>query len=244
MGPNADVRESGLRRSAAARAMNCMVRGLVVARQPTVYIVDDDLQVRESLELFVRSVGLNVETFASAEDFLDRYVDSPGPPRCLVVDVRMPGLSGLGLQEKLASEGIQIPMIIITGYGNVPMAVQAMRAGAVYFLEKPVNRQVLFERVQEAIDRDAVARQDQARQKNVAKRLDALSPREREVLDLLVVGKNAKQIASRMNISEKTVAKHRAKVFEKMRVDSIAELVQLSWFFRDSSQAGAGVSGE
>ena len=149
----------------------------------------------------------------------------------------------LGLQEKLASEGIRIPMIIITGYGNVPMAVQAMRSGAVYFLEKPVNRQVLFERIQEAIDRDAVARQEQARQKDVAKRLAALSPREREVLDLLVVGRNAKQIASRMKISEKTVAKHRAKVFEKMRVDSIAELVQLSWFFRNNSRPGAGVSG-
>jgi two-component system response regulator FixJ len=212
-----------------------------VASQPTVYVVDDDLQVRESLELFVRSVGLNVETFASAEEFLDSYVDSPGPPRCVVVDVRMPGLSGLGLQDKLASEGIRIPMIIITGYGNVPMAVQAMRAGAVYFLEKPVNRQVLFERIQEAIDRDAVARQEQAREKDVAKRLAALSPREREVMDLLIVGKNAKQIASRMKISEKTVAKHRAKVFEKMRVDSIAELVQLSWFLRNDLRPRAGV---
>jgi FixJ family two-component response regulator len=203
--------------------------------KPTVYVVDDDPQVRESLELLARSAGLNAETYPSAEEFLDDYTDSPGAPRCLVVDIRMPGLSGLGLQERLAAEGIRIPTVIITGYGSVTMAVQAMRAGAVYFLEKPVNRQALLERIHEAIDQDAVARHEQARRADVEVRLAALSRREREVMGLLVVGRHAKQIAAELKISEKTVAKHRAKVFEKMGVDSIAELVQLSWLLEKNS---------
>jgi two-component system response regulator FixJ len=196
--------------------------------QPTVYVVDDDPQVRESLTLLMNSVGLNVEAFASAEEFLTHYRDDPGPPRCLVTDVRMPGLSGLGLQERLAAQGIKIPIIMITGYGNVPMAVQAMSAGACDFIEKPFSRQTLLMRVQEAIDRDAQHRAEQLRRAQVNAKLATLSQREREVMDLIVGGDNSKHIASKLAISEKTVAKHRAKVFMKMEVDSIAALVCLT----------------
>lgn len=196
--------------------------------QPIVYIVDDDPQVRESLSLLMSSVGLCAEAYSSAEEFLEKYHDDPGPPRCLVLDVRMPGLSGLGLQDKLAGQGIKIPIIIITGYGNVPMAVQAMSAGACDFIEKPFSRQTLLMRVQEAIDRDAQYRTDQVRRGQVAAKLATLSQREREVMDLLVSGGNSKHIASKLEISEKTVAKHRAKVFQKMEVDSIAALVCLA----------------
>jgi FixJ family two-component response regulator len=193
-----------------------------------VYVVDDDPQVRESLALLMNSVGLNVEAYASAEEFLDRYRDAPGPPRCLVTDVRMPGLSGLGLQERLAAQGIKIPIIMITGYGNVPMAVQAMSAGACDFIEKPFSRQTLLMRVQEAIDRDAQHRTEQSYRSQVDAKLATLSQREREVMDLIVGGDNSKHIASKLAISEKTVAKHRAKVFQKMEVDSIAALVCLT----------------
>ncbi len=196
--------------------------------QPTVYVVDDDPQVRESLSLLMNSVGLNVEAYASAEEFLARYRDDSGPPRCLVTDVRMPGLSGLGLQERLVTQGIMIPIIMITGYGNVPMAVQAMSAGACDFIEKPFSRQTLLMRVQEAIDRDAQHRSEQSVRLQVNAKLATLSQREREVMDLIVGGDNSKHIASKLAISEKTVAKHRAKVFQKMEVDSIAALVRLT----------------
>lgn len=196
--------------------------------QPTVYVVDDDPQVRESLTLLMNSMGLNVQAFGNAEEFLAQYVDEPGAPRCLVLDVRMPGLSGLGLQERLNAEGIKLPIIMITGYGNVPMAVQAMSAGATDFIEKPFSRQTLLMRVQEAIDRDARYRTDMVRRREIAARVATLSQREREVMDLLVTGDNSKHIASKLEISEKTVAKHRAKVFQKMQVDSVAALVSLS----------------
>ncbi|MBN1908357.1 MAG: response regulator transcription factor [Pirellulales bacterium] len=200
-----------------------------MTNQPVVYIVDDDPQVRESLNLLMRSVGFNTKAFESAEQFLDAYDDTPGPPRCLILDVRMPGLSGLGLQEKLASSGVEIPTIVITGYGDVAMAVKAMGAGAVDFIEKPFSRQALLTRVQEAIDRDAAQRRTRARRADVADRLESLSHREREVMELLIAGRHSKQIASQLEIGEKTVAKHRARVFEKMRVDSVATLVHLAY---------------
>lgn len=196
---------------------------------PTVYVVDDDPQVRESLKLLMRSVGFRTEVFGSAEDFLESYQDDAGPPRCLVLDVRMPGMSGLGLQEKLADAGTDIPIIIITGYGDVSMAVKAMGAGAVDFIEKPFSRQALLTRVQEAIDRDAGRRHRDTQQANVTQRLASLSHREREVMDLLIAGNHSKQIAAKLNIGEKTVAKHRARVFEKMRIDSVAGLVHLAY---------------
>jgi FixJ family two-component response regulator len=196
---------------------------------PTVYVVDDDPQVRESLKLLMRSVGFRTEVFGSAEDFLEAYEDDSGPPRCLVLDVRMPGMSGLGLQERLVGASVQIPIIMITGYGDVSMAVKAMGAGAVDFIEKPFSRQALLTRVQEAIDRDAGRRHRESQRADLASRLGSLSQREREVMELLIVGKHAKQIASKLKIGEKTVAKHRARVFEKMRIDSVAALVHLAY---------------
>ena len=196
---------------------------------PTVYVVDDDPQVRESLKLLMRSVGLRTEVFGSAEDFLEAYEDDSGPPRCLVLDVRMPGMSGLGLQEKLVAASVKIPIIMITGYGDVSMAVKAMGAGAVDFIEKPFSRQALLTRVQEAIDRDAGRRHQETQQSNMADRLASLSHREREVMNLLIAGNHSKQIASKLKIGEKTVAKHRARVFEKMRIDSAAALVHLAY---------------
>jgi len=196
--------------------------------QPTVYVVDDDPQVRESLQLLLTSTGLNVETFASSEDFLNHYRDDPGPARCLIVDVRMPGLSGLGLQDRLLTDGARLPIIVITGYGNVPMAVQAMTNGAVDFIEKPFSRQALLSRVQEAIERDALYRVEQGKRRVVDDRLATLSQREREVLDLLINGDSSRHIASKLAISEKTVAKHRARLFQKMQVDSVAALVSMT----------------
>ena len=197
--------------------------------QPTVYVVDDDPQVRESLTVLINSMGLGVEAYGSAEDFLEHFSDEPGPPRCLILDVRMPGLSGIGVQEKLRSDGAKMPVILITAYGNVPLAVQAMLGGAADFIEKPFSRQTLMVRVQEAIDRDAQHRATQVKRGEIRGRLAMLSQREREVMDLLITGENSKHIASKLQISEKTVAKHRAKVFQKMHVDSVAALVCLDW---------------
>lgn len=199
--------------------------------QPTVHIVDDDPEVRESLNLLVRSIGLNVQSYASAEEFLDRYDDAPGSPRCMVLDIRMPGLSGLGLQERLQTEKISIPIVVITGYGDVSMAVQAMDAGAVDFIEKPFSRQQLLSRVREAIDRDAVFRRNQFLRNDALARMETLSERERSVMELMVVGKHSKQIGFELNITDKTVAKHRVKVFSKMNVDSVAALAYLAFKF-------------
>jgi FixJ family two-component response regulator len=194
---------------------------------PTVYIVDDDPQVCESLSLLVRSAGLATQTYLTAEAFLEAFHDAPDSPRCLVLDVRMPGLSGLALQETLAAQGKTVPIIMISGCADIPMAVQAMNAGAVDFLEKPFNRHALLARIQEAIDRDAKRQQQAARRAQLAARVATLSPRQREVLDRLVAGKHSKQIATELGIGEKTVAKHRAGVLEKMQADSAVELVRL-----------------
>lgn len=204
----------------------------------TVFVVDDDPQLRESLVFLVTSMGLKVEAFASAEEFLARYQDGPGAPRCLVLDVRMPGLSGLGLQERLTRDGTRLPIIMITGYGNVPMAVQAMQGGAIDFIEKPFARQALMTRIQDALDRDARHRTHLSQRASITQRTGTLSQRERAVLDLIVAGNNAKAIAALLSISEKTVAKHRSRVFQKMQVDSVAALVGL---VLGSREPGAGV---
>jgi len=194
---------------------------------PTVYVVDDDPQVCESLSLMVRSVGLEARTYLSAEAFLDGSHDMPSAPKCLVLDVRMPGLSGLGLQQTLAAQGLKMPIIMISGCADIPMAVQAMGAGAVDFLEKPFSRRALLARIQEAIDLDARNQHQLIRRSELAARIERLSARQHEVLDLLVAGKHSKQIASELGIGEKTVAKHRAGVLEKMQVDNVVELVRL-----------------
>ena len=197
------------------------------AENATVFVVDDDPQVRESLSLMVHSMGLEVETYPSAEAFLDGYREAADSPRCMVLDVRMPGLSGLGLQEMLAAQGKGIPIIMISGCADIPMAVKAMSAGALDFLEKPISRRTLSVRIREAIDHDVRQQRKATRKIELARHVENLSSRQREVLDLLIAGESSKQIAKRLEIGEKTVAKHRAAVLGKMQVDNVVELVRL-----------------
>ena len=193
--------------------------------EPTVFVVDDDPAVLRGLRLLMKSVKLNVETYLSAQEFLDDY--DPAQPGCLLLDLRMPGISGLELQEILRTRNIPIPIIIITGYGEVSAAVQAMQKGAVDFLEKPFNDQVLVDQIQKAIAEDAQIRQQRAEQEAVLARLALLTPREREVMDLVIAGKSNKVIASQLGISPKTVEFHRSHIMKKMKVGSVAELVAL-----------------
>ena len=197
------------------------------AENATVFVVDDDPQVRESLSLMVHSMGLEAETYPSAEAFLDGYREAADSPRCMVLDVRMPGLSGLGLQEMLAAQGKGIPIIMISGCADIPMAVKAMSAGALDFLEKPISRRTLSVCIREAIDHHVRQQRKATRKIELARHVENLSSRQREVLDLLVAGESSKQIAKRLEIGEKTVAKHRAAVLEKMQVDNVVELVRL-----------------
>lgn len=192
----------------------------------TVFIVDDDQAVRKSLEMLFESMDMAVETFPSARDFLSQY--SPDRPGCLVLDVRMPGMGGLELQRHLRDNGIHIPVIIITGHGDVPIAVRALKDGAVEFLEKPFSKQLLLEHVQAALLRDARRRRETAHKAGILERLALLSDREREVMDLVVAGKVSKQIALELGISKKTVDVHRGRVMQKMQVESLAELVELA----------------
>ncbi len=193
--------------------------------EPTVFIVDDDSAVLKGLRLLVKSLRMNVETYLSAQEFLDSY--DPARPGCLVLDVRMPGISGLELQEKLRQRNISIPVIIMTGYGEVAVAVEAMKKNAMEFLEKPINGQVLLDRIQKAIAKDARIRQEQAVQKTVASRLALLTSRERQVMGLVIAGKLNKVIAHELGISPKTVEFHRSNIMKKMKVESLAELVRL-----------------
>ncbi len=193
----------------------------------TVYVVDDDPDLRDCLDSMVRSMGLEPKSYRSAEDFLDGYRDAPAGPRCMVLDVLMPGLSGLGLQEMLLAQGVRIPIIMVTGCADVASAVKAMSAGALDFLEKPVNPRTLSVRIREAIDTDVRQRRQAAQKTALARHVDGLSARQREVFDRLVSGATSKQIAKQLGIGEKTVAKHRAIVLEKMQVESVVELVRL-----------------
>ena len=193
--------------------------------EPTAFIVDDDESVCVGLKILLESMGIKVECYASSVDFLESY--DPYRPGCVIMDVRMPEMSGLELQKKLNEFDYTIPIIIITGYGDVPTAVKAMEMGALILLEKPLEEQVLLESVQKALAKDAKARKEWTEQTAVKERLDALSQREREVLNLVVAGKSNKKIAIELGISEKTVDFHRANIKEKTRVNSVAELVQL-----------------
>lgn len=195
-------------------------------RDATVYVVDDDPAMRKSLAFLIESVSLKVETFSTGQEFLDRY--DGGRPCCLVLDVRMPGMSGLELQEALKAKGIAIPLIFITGYGEVPTAVRAMQSGAVGFMEKPFSDQVLLERIELAIARDREVSEVQERTAEVLSRVARLTPREREVMNLVVNGLPNKQIAARLGLSQKTIEVHRAHVMTKMESDSLAELVRLA----------------
>ncbi len=195
---------------------------------PVVFVVDDDPAMRDSLRWLIESTGLNVETFGDAQTFLARI--RPELPGCLVLDVRMPGMSGLDLQAELARRGIGLPTIVVTGHAEVPMAVRAVKAGAIDFIEKPFSDQLLLDRVRQGIEMDRLERDGRARRADVLRRMSLLTQREREVLDLVVAGRANKEIAATLRLSPKTVEVHRAHVMEKMQASSVAELVRLALF--------------
>jgi two-component system response regulator FixJ len=191
-----------------------------------VFVVDDDRAMRDSLRWLLDSVGLPVRTYATAADFLADH--DPAQPGCLILDVRMPGMSGLDLQAELTRRGVELPTIIITGHAEVPMAVRAVKAGALDFIEKPFSDQLLLDRVRQALDLDRDAREVRSRREDARQRLTALTAREREVLLLVVAGKANKEIAFDLGVSPKTIEVHRAHVMSKMQVDSLAELIRIA----------------
>jgi FixJ family two-component response regulator len=203
-------------------------------QDPVVFVIDDDRMIREGLQSLIRSVGLRVETFASAQGFLG--AKRPDAPACLVLDVRMPGLSGLDLQLKLRDGGIRIPVIFITGHGDIPMSVRAMKEGAHEFLTKPVRGQDLLDAVQKAIASDRALREERQEVDEIRGRFESLTPREKEVVDLVVAGLLNKQIADQLGMSELTVKTHRAHVMEKTQADSLAHLVRMAEKLRVSTR--------
>jgi FixJ family two-component response regulator len=192
---------------------------------PVVFVVDDDAAVREAIDSLLASVGLRAETFGSGREFLKRR--PPDSPACLVLDVRLPGTSGLDLQRELAAAGATLPIIFITGHGDVEMSVEAMKAGAVEFLTKPFREQRLLDAIHGALDRSRIERQRRHDLEELRRRYDTLTPRERDVLALVVSGLLNKQVAAEVGASEITVKMHRARVMQKMQAGSIAELVRL-----------------
>jgi FixJ family two-component response regulator len=193
------------------------------AYEPTVHVVDDDAAVRKSLALLMASAGLHAKTYASAEEFLEQY--DPHRPGCLILDIRMPGISGLRLQEILAARHDAIPVIFLTGHGDISMAVQAMQSGAVDFIEKPLHNGHLLEVTQRSLQFDAQRRREQARRSDILERLERLTPREREIMEYVVQGKLNKVIAAELGISTRTVEIHRARIMEKLGVRSPCEIV-------------------
>ncbi len=202
-----------------------------MSNETTVFVVDDDQEVRDALQLLMESVGLVVETYPSAADFLQHF--DPARAGCIILDVRMPGLSGLDLQERLAKRRLHPPIIIITGHGDVPMAVRAVQAGAVDFIEKPFNDQALLDAVHRAIERDAQQRGEASRLADIQERYAKLTPREKEVLELVVAGKRNKVIAVELQVSQSTVEAHRSKVMEKMEAATLSDLMRMMLSLED-----------
>jgi two-component system, LuxR family, response regulator FixJ len=196
-----------------------------MTQRPIVFVVDDDAAVRGGLSTLLTAAGLDVRTYASAQEFLEQY--DPGQPGCLILDIRMPGMDGLDLQEQLTGLGSLLPVIILSGHADVPAAVRALKGGALDLMEKPFEPQLLLTRVREAIERDTALRRKLSQQSGVAERLAGLTHREREIMELILAGRANKVIAIDLGISERTVEFHRANVMKKMRARSLTELINL-----------------
>ena len=194
--------------------------------EPIVFVVDDDPSVRTSTERLVRSAGFKVKTFGSAKEFLESF--RPEGPACLVLDVRLPGQSGLDLQRELTGSGVQIPIIFMTGHGDIPMSVRAMKAGAVEFLTKPYRKKALLDAIHASIERDRASRQERLEATALRGRYEQLTPREREVMALVVAGLLNKQIAGELATAERTIKFHRAHIMQKMEAESLADLVRMA----------------
>src|SRR5215468_10627625 len=205
--------------------------------KPIVFVVDDDDWVRESLETLIRDEGWQPETFASAQEFLDR--PRTFTPSCLVLDISLPGLNGLELQKRVAIERTEMPIIFITGHGDIPMSVDAMKAGAVEFLTKPFNDEVLLAAIRQALERSRVALAHETEMKELRDRYASLTPREREVMALVVSGLLNKQVGGELGISEITVKAHRGQMMQKMKANSVADLVKMAGRLRLSAAANA-----
>lgn len=206
--------------------LSAMRRSTILEANPRVFVVDDDISVRESLELLIRSAGWEAETYACAEAFLARPKVSG--PSCLILDIRLPDVDGLDLQERFAAERVKPPIVFITGYGDIPMTVRAMKAGAVEFLVKPVHDDALLAAISRAMDRSDAELRGDAELKALRDRYESLTRREREVMALVVAGRLNKQVAAELAISEITVKAHRGKVMRKMRARSLPDLVKIA----------------
>jgi RNA polymerase sigma factor (sigma-70 family) len=227
-----DVRSSHSHRDRAAQSAN---RAGAASRSEIVYVVDDDSSIRQALSGLLRSVGLRAETFGSAQEFL--RARRAEVPACLVLDVRLPDGSGLDLPEELRNLDVPLPVIFISGHGTIPISVRAMKSGALEFLTKPFRDEDLLGAIDVALERDRAARVERSEVEDARQRIQRLTPREREVLDLVVAGKMNKQIAAQLGTAEQTVKQHRGRVMRKLQVDSVADLVRL--FERASGQRGA-----
>jgi RNA polymerase sigma factor (sigma-70 family) len=194
--------------------------------QPTIFVIDDDVSVRDGIKGVVTSVGLRAQTFASVQEFLQ--TNRPEGPNCLVLDVRLPGVSGLDFQRELSKQDIRIPIVFITGYGDIPMSVQAMKAGAVEFLTKPFRDQDLLDAIQQALERDRTTRQHRSEAAVLRQRFETLTERERQVMRLVVAGKLNKEIAGELGTSEITVKVQRSRVMRKMEAESVIDLVRMA----------------
>ncbi len=195
-------------------------------RSTTVFVVDDDEAIRDSLDVLLKTVGLNATTFGSGDEFLEAY--DAGWEGCILLDIRMPGTSGMEVQKRLAESGCRLPIIFITGHGDIPMAVEAMHVGAFDFIQKPFRDQDLLDRIDEALATRQEQEQQTARKKTIHKQFQTLTPREREVMQLVVHGAANKVIAMDLDVSQRTVEIHRSRVMEKMQARSLAELVRMS----------------